>query len=111
MPIPTSRKISAAMAAWLACVGHGAFATSAEPPSARAVIRSISRDADSLKFRNEFDSPTVSGIKCGEVNGKNGFGGYVGFRRFIVQRQKALLDDGTLPRFNEAWSELCSRKK
>lgn len=80
-------------------------------PSARAVIRSLSKDPDSLKFRNEFDSHSIAGIKCGEVNGKNGFGGYVGFRRFIVQREKALVDDGTLPKFNQAWLELCSKKK
>lgn len=83
----------------------------ADTPTARAVIRSISKDADALKFRNEFDSPTVPGIKCGEVNGKNSFGAYTGFKRFIVQRNKALVDDGTLPKFNQGWLDLCTKKK
>ena len=89
-------------------LGHDA---KADTPTARAVIRSISKDADALKFRNEFDSPTVPGIKCGEVNGKNSFGAYTGFKRFIVQRNKALLDDGTLPKFNQGWLDLCTKKK
>src|SRR5450830_937123 len=36
---------------------------------ARSMIRAAAKDADSLKFRNEFTAR--AGIYCGEVNGKN----------------------------------------
>lgn len=48
---------------------------------ARSDIANLLRDPESAKFRNVF-SPE-SGVVCGEVNGKNGFGGYEGYKRFI----------------------------
>lgn len=41
-------------------------------------------DPDSAKFRNLFVTKGKSILSlCGEVNGKNSYGGYVGYRRFI----------------------------
>lgn len=49
----------------------------------QAVAGSL-KDPDSAKFRNvavkDFGSLKVV---CGEVNGKNSYGGYVGFKRFV----------------------------
>ncbi|MCW4462667.1 hypothetical protein OK349_13195 [Sphingomonas sp. BT-65] len=48
----------------------------------RAVVSKL-RDPDSAKF----DLPPVivsSDRYCGRVNSKNGFGGYVGYKRFVV---------------------------
>lgn len=51
----------------------------------RDAIRSRLRDPDSADFRNErFYSGGAAPVVCGEVNSKNGFGGYSGFQRFIA---------------------------
>ena len=39
------------------------------------------KDPDSVKFRNLITSESGS-VLCGEVNAKNSYGGYVGFKRF-----------------------------
>ena len=41
-------------------------------------------DPSSAQFRNLYVSTRNPGVICGEVNGKNRFGGYVGFRRFVA---------------------------
>lgn len=50
-------------------------------PPLRALISSQMKDPDSAKFRNE--RLTKSGWLCGEINAKNGLGGYSGFERYI----------------------------
>ena len=41
-------------------------------------------DPESGKFRNLYVTQNKSGLSlCGEINGKNSYGGYVGYRRFI----------------------------
>lgn len=50
-------------------------------PRARAIISDKLKDPASTQFRN--DRITPAGWLCGELNSKNGNGGYVGFRRFI----------------------------
>ncbi len=49
-------------------------------PNARSIIAAEMRDPDSTQFRG--DRITKSGWLCGEINSKNGSGGYVGFKRF-----------------------------
>ena len=46
-------------------------------------VKSNLKDPYSAHFKNIFYSPEDSAI-CGEVNSKNEFGGYVGYRKFIV---------------------------
>jgi hypothetical protein len=98
-------KIFARMA--IVTLAFAGFSATAAQPSARAKLRAISKDPDSLQFRNERVSKADPTITCGEMNGKNGFGGYVGFRRFIVSSGTILTDDGQNPRFNEAWARFC----
>lgn len=74
-------------------------------PNARALVRERSKDSDSLKFRNEFTAQ--AGIYCGEVNGKNSFGGYVGFVKFIAEGKTLLMDEGQTKTFKEAWQKFC----
>jgi hypothetical protein len=58
---------------------------------AESYIKSISRDPDSVQFRNmtvyygsEYkDAPGI--VVCGEFNGRNGFGGYGGYEKFAYQ--------------------------
>lgn len=78
-------------------------------PTARAILRAESKDADSLKFRNEFTARP--GVYCGEVNGKNSFGGYPGFRRFIADHKTVLVDDESIKEFDKAWREFCAPQK
>jgi hypothetical protein len=73
---------------------------------ARALVRERSKDSDSLKFRNEFTAQ--AGIYCGEVNGKNSFGGYVGFMKFISNDKTLLMDEGENKTFKEAWQKFCT---
>ena len=50
-------------------------------PKAREPIRALMKDPDSAKFQGEFISFT--GWFCGEVNSKNEYGAYVGYKRFF----------------------------
>lgn len=48
----------------------------------RAVIERSLIDPSSARFRN--DRITSAGALCGEVNGKNDVGQYVGFTKFVI---------------------------
>lgn len=65
--------------------------------SGRKLVEASLRDPSSAQFRNLVTvtepqiAPTAGlvvtpggKVLCGEVNGKNGFGGYAGFQRFIA---------------------------
>jgi predicted nucleic acid-binding Zn ribbon protein len=73
---------------------------------AKELIRMNSKDADSLKLKNEFTAKP--GMYCGEVNGKNSFGAYSGFRRFIAQGTTLLIDETGTDTFNQAWQKFCA---
>jgi hypothetical protein len=57
-------------------------------PSELAVIKPVVsaglRDPESARFRSvRFGAGENSSLVCGEVNAKNGFGGYAGFTTFV----------------------------
>lgn len=54
------------------------------PPDARAAITKDFKDPDGAEFRNVFVTPF--GV-CGEVNAKNSYGGYTGYKLFVWQRK------------------------
>jgi len=70
------------------CLTAGA-ARNREAPKAdiaaiRASLQETLKDADSAKFRNVIEDkapPSVRNV-CGEINAKNSYGAYGGFRRF-----------------------------
>lgn len=74
--------------------------------SAKNAVSSILKDPNSAEFRNQIGS-------CGEVNSKNSFGGYVGFTRFIVTKEKVLFEnefqesDYSKQSYQQAWNEYC----
>lgn len=87
-----------------------------EQPSEYAIIRvgqrsveSRLKDADSAKFRNQFVGK--SGVPCGEVNAKNGFGGYNGFKRYIASGGGVSVVEDEMPveQFEATWQKLCAR--
>jgi hypothetical protein len=55
---------------------------------ARKLISAQLKDPSSAQYRNEWSKD--GGWVCGEVNAKNSFGGYIGFRHYTVIWQ----DDG-----------------
>jgi hypothetical protein len=64
--------------------------SSTEP--AKAAVRDILKDPASAQFRNVYVQKT--GVTCGQVNAKNAFGGYVGFRGFAVDQEGRAVIDG-----------------
>ena len=52
-------------------------------PNAEQRISDRLKDPSSAQFRNVFVSENGHYV-CGEVNSKNGFGGYTGFKHFVV---------------------------
>lgn len=78
-------------------------------------IKGQLKDPESARFRNVFVSNTIyisddTPMVCGEVNAKNSFGGYTGFKRFVshgsVQLIEANMADGEI---DKMWA-LCERK-
>lgn len=73
-------------------------------------IKARLKDPASAEFRGSFVSsaggaPTV----CGEVNGKNGFGGYTGFQRFISAGTiQAIESDMAKGEMDKLWLRVCS---
>ena len=52
------------------------------------------RDPASAEFRNVSyrQANTGAHVVCGEVNGRNGFGGYAGFQQFIWHSGNVMID-------------------
>lgn len=71
---------------------------------AREFVSGVLKDPESAEFRNQ------KGL-CGEVNSKNSFGGYVGFKRFIAASEEMVVFAGddrmTSSDFEQAWSKFC----
>lgn len=93
-----------------------ALPAKAEQPNEYVVIRvgqsaveSRLKDAESAKFRNQFVGK--SGVPCGEVNAKNGFGAYNGFKRYIASGGGISVIEGEIPdeQFEASWQRLCAR--
>jgi hypothetical protein len=63
---------------------------------ARTATANLLRDPGSAQFRNIRVITTILGTKkvCGEVNAKNGFGGYGGFKPFVFYGRAAIASDG-----------------
>ena len=72
---------------------------------AREFVTGVLKDPGSAEFRNQ------RGF-CGEVNSKNSFGGYVGFKRFIAATKDMVVfeKDGRLTpsEFEQAWARHCN---
>ena len=76
-------------------------------------VRAKLKDPDSATFRNvRFHKAILEGkptpVTCGEVNSKNGFGGFSGFQRFISGGGAAttFLEE-EVEDFANAWTMMC----
>lgn len=65
-------------------------------------VKSMLKDSGSAKFKNQIGP-------CGYVNAKNSFGGYVGYKRYIVYKGMHALEDTnvTTEQMNELWLKAC----
>lgn len=62
---------------------------------AKATAAASLRDPASAQFRNVKSVTNAEGTAvCGEINGKNAFGGYAGFQSFVVVNGRAWLQTG-----------------
>lgn len=74
--------------------------------AAQDVIRDSLKDPESARFRGVFISPKGRAV-CGDVNAKNSMGGYVGFRRFIVARDRRGIEDDETYFAESNWVARC----
>jgi hypothetical protein len=65
-------------------------------------VRGTLKDPSSAEFRNQH------GL-CGEVNARNSFGGYGGFRRFVVISESLVMTESDMPpdAFAQLWASGC----
>ncbi|WP_157096595.1 hypothetical protein [Tsuneonella dongtanensis] len=74
-------------------------------------IKAKLRDPDSAEFRDSrFYSGGSAPVVCGEVNSKNGFGGYGGYQRFIASGEKLAFLESEMTSSSEmddAWKKMC----
>ena len=70
-------------------------------PQARQPVRDLMKDPDSTKFRAE--SLESDGWLCGELNSKNEYGAYVGFKKFMSNKKggKIFLQDMSLSEISD----------
>lgn len=72
------------------------------------------KDPSSVQYRGLFISGKPMLVLCGEVNGKNSYGAYVGFRRFYATG-KPMLDSIESPSeryvFERMWPSMCGNKQ
>ena len=68
----------------------------------RIALKNYLKDPDSAEIRNHNGN-------CGEVNSKNSFGGYSGFKRFIASPAIVAIDGENMDsdEFQKAWEQLC----
>lgn len=73
-------------------------------------VKSILKDPNSASFKNQFIGN--QGHPCGEVNSKNGFGGYTGFRRYAVAGVGIVAIEGenlNTSDFSSIWASYCRK--
>lgn len=82
---------------------------------AKANISADLKDATSVLWRNTFvsDGGSTMLVLCGELNAKNSYGAYIGFRRFFSTNEPALqhLEDAkTKYVIDKMWVSLCAKE-
>jgi hypothetical protein len=75
------------------------------------LIKNQAKDEDSLKFKHIHTRKTkeFGEVACGYVNGKNSYGGYTGYKRFISNTKTLFIEghnDSSIP-FRKMWAKAC----
>lgn len=86
------KKIVAAIAMLCSMVSTSSFAS--EVSAAQSAIKNQMKDPDSTNFKSVREITNSQGGRfvCGEVNSKNSYGGYVGFKTFAYQGGRTVID-------------------
>ena len=68
----------------------------------KMALMNFLKDPDSAEVRNQNGN-------CGEVNSKNGFGGYTGFKRYIASPTVVAIEGENMSssEFQSAWNKVC----
>jgi hypothetical protein len=104
-----------------------AAAAATSPPTDSQVVAEVKReilrklkDPESARFR---DVRVVDHAACGEINAKNSYGGYVGFRRFYGWQKysdsnryytaeiEGYGDELQVKVFSRMWDSVCARSR
>lgn len=105
MPVPGAWAVAILSVLALASCGDGRI------DSAKALAADSMKDPAAAQFRNVRRSTTDAEDVCGEVNGKNSYGAYTGFKRFVVAGGNAFMEgDGDAEitaLFEVLWSAGC----
>lgn len=74
-------------------------------------IKSKLKDPSSAQFNGVFISRAIGApIVCGQVNAKNGFGGYTGFQRFISGGTIQVIEtEMAVGEMDKTWSQVCGQ--
>ena len=81
---------------------------------AKNIIAEQSREPEAVRFRNLYGFSTNTGdtIVCGEVNAKNAYGGYVGYRTMWVRFEGNTVKSAVWEEEYQAYAEsMCSQAK
>lgn len=81
---------------------------------AKTALTAEFKDPSSAQYRVLFLSGEAMPVLCGEVNAKNSYGAYVGFRRFYATGKPLLnsVEKGTSDFvFEQMWPSMCGEKK
>lgn len=75
--------------------------------AAQRAVRSSLKDPDSAEFKDVYANYTekFDVVACGQVNSKNSYGGYTGFKRFVSSGKSVIIegrDD-----LAAAWKDAC----
>jgi hypothetical protein len=107
----------------LMTVAESAFAAKPKPPpsvdeavraaeiklviAAKNIVLAGLKDPDSAKFREVGIAPNGRAV-CGQFNAKNGYGGYIGYKRFIAAPNGVfgIEDDGSML-IEANWDVVC----
>lgn len=82
---------------------------------AQEQIKQNAKDPSSVQFRGEqlHEKTDVGAVACGEVNAKNSFGAFTGFKGFVaVEKDMTLyIENGVnAKKFAEKWNKYCVNK-
>ena len=86
------KRFIAVIAMLCSMVSTSSFAS--EIGTAQSAIKNQMKDPDSTNFKSVREITNSQGGRfvCGEVNSKNSYGGYVGFKIFAYQRGRTVID-------------------
>ena len=75
-----------------------------EIAKAQSMVEALLKDPSSAQFKDQI-------YNCGLVNAKNGFGAYMGYKRYIVVADQVFLEgvNGDSESITKLWSEACKK--